>query len=74
MRPHDAQQKSGDYFVLHLIDAISGNSQAGGCCARNLLRLSGHGADTSDKAKFGLNETSLGILPPLWLEGITART
>ena len=24
MRPHDAQQKSGDYFVLHLIAAISG--------------------------------------------------
>ena len=35
--------------------------------------VSGHGAD-SDKAKFGLNETSLGMLPPLWLKGITART
>lgn len=28
----------------------------------------------NNKFKFGLNETSLGMIPPLWLQAMTART
>ena len=57
---------------LHTVAAISGNAPALGavlaiCSDYRVM------AD-DDKAKFGLNETSLGMVPPQWLAGMTART
>jgi 3,2-trans-enoyl-CoA isomerase len=57
---------------LHSVAAIAGNTPALGavlsiCSDYRVM------AD-DDKAKFGLNETSLGMVPPRWLAGMTART
>jgi enoyl-CoA hydratase/carnithine racemase len=57
---------------LHTVAAISGSCPALGAvmalCSDYRLMVD------DGKSKFGLNETSLGMVPPLWLSALTART